>query len=380
MGLTHPPFSWDLRPGERPIAQILGTHGYETHLFGFQHISSNAARLGFDGIHCSTDPLAANVALGSNVLDTFRPFVRRVGDDRPLYMEVNLEEPHRPYNQGGATPDESRGVFIPGYLPAGLESRDEMAALQGAITHADDAVGQLLGELESSKLGGTTIIIFAADHGIAMPRAKCTLYDPGLEVALMLRWPGITTPATVPGEMVSHVDILPTVLEGLDLPVPTTVQGHSFLPVLTGETFSPRSVTYAEKTYHSYYDPMRAIRTDRFKYIRNFETNFLVEVPGDVQAGSIFRAHTDLYSSAEHPPVELYDLLDDPDEMHNLARHDRYAEVKRWLDSRLWSWMRDTDDPLLFGPIPSPASTRALEQQVPSAADPADVPENILPC
>ena len=66
--------------------------------------------------------------------------------------------------------------------------------------------------------------------------------------------------------------------------------------------------------------------------------------------------------------------------MYNLARHDRYAEVKRWLDSRLWSWMRDTDDPLLFGPIPSPASTRALEQQVPAAADPADIPENILPC
>jgi arylsulfatase A-like enzyme len=253
-----------------------------------------------------------------------------------------------------------------------------MAALQGAIQQADDAAGQLLDVLASSDLDGQTIVVFASDHGIAMPRAKCTLYDPGLQVALIVRWPGLSANGSTVDEMVSHVDILPTLLEGLNIPVPGNVQGHSLLPLLTGDEFAPRSVIHAEKNFHSYYDPMRAIRSDRFKFIRNFETNFQVEVPGDVQNSSIFRAHPELYSGGEHPPVELYDLQVDPWEQRNLARDDRFTEVRRWLDSRLWSWMRDTADPLLFGPIASPASRQALEQQA-SALSP-EVGESILPC
>jgi arylsulfatase A-like enzyme len=253
-----------------------------------------------------------------------------------------------------------------------------MAALQGAIVQADAAVGQLLNALSSCGLDHETIVVFASDHGIAMPRAKCTLYDPGLEVALIVRWPGVTEAGLTSRDIVSHVDILPTLLEGLDILVPGNVQGHSFLAVLTVNEFAPRSVIHAEKTYHSYYDPMRAIRTDRFKFIRNFETNFMVEVPGDVQAGSIFRAHPELYSGGEHPPAELYDLHDDPGELQNLARDEHLADVRRWLDSRIWSWMRDTGDPLLFGPIPSPASRQALEDSAVTLSP--DVPENILPC
>lgn len=378
MGLTHPPFSWDLGPNELHIAQILAAQGYDTHLFGFQHVSSSAARLGFDSIHCTGDPRASDVGLGCNVVDEFTPFVEAWDGGRPLYMEVNLEEPHRPYNQGGAEPDRSHGVFVPGYLPPGPESVDEMAALQGAILQADAAVGKLLNALDSSDLDGETIVVFASDHGIAMPRAKCTLYDPGLDVALIVRWPGLSTAGSAVDEMVSHVDILPTVLEGLNIPVPANVQGHSFLPVLMGDEFAPRSIIQAEKNFHSYYDPMRAIRTDRFKFIRNFETNFQVEVPGDVQNGAIFRAHPELYSGGEHPPVELYDLQEDPLEQRNLARDGRFTEVRRWLDSRLWSWMRETDDPLLFGPIPSPASKHALEQQA-LTLSPGES-ELILPC
>jgi arylsulfatase A-like enzyme len=106
---------------------------------------------------------------------------------------------------------------------------------------------------------------------------------------------------------------------------------------------------------------MRAIRTRRFKYIRNFETAFLVEVPGDVQQGMIFRHHTSLYSGAEHPPVELYDLEADPLEQHNLAGAEPLHEVESRLDSQLRTWMERTDDPLLRGPVPSPLWQQIME-------------------
>ena len=195
-----------------------------------------------------------------------------------------------------------------------------------------------------------------------MPRAKCTLYDAGIETALMARWPrGGMAEGRLVSEMISNVDVLPTILEAAGVSVPERIQGRSFLPLLRGETYLPRTEIYAEKTYHSYYDPMRAIRTERFKYIRNFETSFLVEVPGDVQQGIIFPRHTALYSGSEHPPTELYDLEVAPWEQGNLTGLGRVGEIERRLASQLQTWMEQTDDPLLSGPVPSPSLRQGME-------------------
>ncbi len=206
------------------------------------------------------------------------------------------------------------------------------------------------------------LVIFTTDHGLAMPRAKCTLYDPGIEIALLMRWPaGGLQSGRVIEDLVSNVDVLPTLLQNLGLPMPDDVQGRSFLPLPRGESIAGRAAVFAEKTFHSYYDPMRAIRTERHKYIRNFETSFAVEVPGDVQLGSIFREHVELYQGSQHPPTELYDLHSDPLEQCNLAGGESHVEIERELDSELWAWMEQTDDPLLAGPVVSPSYREALE-------------------
>jgi arylsulfatase A-like enzyme len=108
---------------------------------------------------------------------------------------------------------------------------------------------------------------------------------------------------------------------------------------------------------------MRAIRTERYKYIRNFEAAFLVEVPGDIQAGAIFRADPSRYVGATHPSVELYDLDADPLEQTNLAGDAALAAVERDLDDRLWRWMEETGDPLLDGPVPSPTYRQAIARR-----------------
>lgn len=363
MGLTHPPFNWNLRPDVLHITHMLGGAGYDRHLFGFQHVTTSVDRLAFDEFHGFDRVVGCyETAWGANVAARVAGFLQARQSSRPLYMEINLEEVHRPFDQGGSVPDEADGIFIPPYLPPGSEVREEMAALQGAIRQADRAVGEILAALDRAGMRDDTLVIFIADHGLAMPRAKCTLYDPGIEVALLVRWPaGSVCPGQVRPEMISNIDVLPTILEAAGAAPPPQVQGRSFLPLLRGDTYAPRTEIYAEKTYHSYYDPMRALRTERFKYIRNFEVCFAVEVPGDVQMGATFRAHVDLYHAAQHPPIELYDLHADPLEQHNLAGDLSFVEIERRLDSSLRAWMVETHDPLLRGPIPSPMGRRIWE-------------------
>ena len=118
---------------------------------------------------------------------------------------------------------------------------------------------------------------------------------------------------------------------------------------------------FRSKTFHSYYDPMRCVRTRRHKLIRNFEMAFAVEVPGDIQAGPIFRADPTRYSKDRASLVELYDLEADPLEQRNLAGTNDVAGIEERLSAELWRWMRETNDPLLNGPIASPRYRLAME-------------------
>lgn len=357
MGLAHDGFGWDLHPEERHIAGLLREQGFETHLFGLQHVTMRIERLGFGHVH--------RRGLGPAVAEDVEA-VLAMPTAKPRYLEINLEEPHRPYDQGGVGPEASAGVWIPPWLPDTEATREEMAALQGAVQAADGAIGRILAALDGAGLAENTLVVFTADHGLAMPRAKCTLYDPGIGVALIVRWPGggVRTGGTV-SPLISNIDVLPTLLEAIGAAVPEGVQGRSFLPLLRGGAYSPRDAIYAEKTFHSYYDPMRAVRTERYKYIRNFETTFLVEVPGDVQVGAIYRSELQRYVAATHPAVELYDLVADPLEQDDVAGQPVVAEVERELDARVWRWMEETGDPLLAGPVPSPAYRGSLATRSP---------------
>jgi arylsulfatase A-like enzyme len=362
MGLTHGGFGWDLNPDEKHAAAALAEHGYATHLFGLQHVTREVERLGFQQLHAAASGPEGSTGSSAapEVAAAFEAFLRYPRGNRPLYMEINFFEPHRPYQYGGVQPDTAKGVFVPAYLPQTAPAREEMAALQGAVGELDRAVGRVLDALDQAGLSKSTFVLFSSDHGLAMPRAKCTLYDPGIGIALIAR-PGGEAPAgRRVSQLVSNVDVLPTILEASGVPLPARLQGVSLLPLLGGEPVQPRDAVFAEKTFHSYYDPMRCIRTPRFKYIRNFETAFAVEVPGDVQQGAIFRSDPGRYSTDRDRMAELYDLLADPQEKENLAGSPAVADVEDDLDRRLWRWMEETQDPLLQGPIPSPRFQEAL--------------------
>jgi len=334
LGLAHQGFDWELDVPH--AATVFADAGFEPHLFGGQHVTLHPDRLGFRSM--SRDASAGGIQ-------------RLLESGSRLYIEINFDQTHRPYPE----PAANAIVEVPPFLPDIPEARGELAALQVAIERMDAAAGAVLDALDRSGRAGNAIVVFTTDHGLAMPRAKCTLYDPGLEVALLIRWPQGELRGTRP-EMVSNIDVLPTLLQAAGVQIPPGVQGHSLLAGGAG-----RDAIFAEKTFHSYYDPMRCIRTETHKLIRNFETGFAVEVPGDIQAGATFRADPSRYSTDRPQVVELYDLEADPLEKTNLAGRADVRDLEHALSEELWSWMRETDDPLLLGPVASPRYRLAME-------------------
>ena len=357
LGLAHDPFNWRLHADEVHLAAYLRDAGYETAHVGIQHVTAwdaDAVRaLGFEHAWQGHDDTAQVVADAVGFLSRDHP--------RPFFLNIGFFDPHRDHT-GGFTlspPDDSLGVDIPSYLPATPEARRECAALQGAIRTLDNAVGAIWRALEANRLVDDTWFVFTTDHGLAMPRAKCTMYDPGLEAALLMIAPALGLQGgRVINEMISHVDFVPTVLDGLGLPLPKRLHGWSYWPLLQGREYQPRKHIFASKTYHTAYEPQRAIRSARHKLILNLEVD-IINVPADIQHSPIYLQMIDTLAR-ERPQVELYDLRDDPGETQNLAGLAAAEAIERDLLDSLLDWMRVTDDPILRGPISSPYYDKAM--------------------
>lgn len=374
MGLTHRNFAWDLNPDERHLGQVLRDAGYTTALIGVHHESRVgdpdrvAKRCGMD-IYI---PQAHGDVTADRALDHL---AERARDQRPFYLQLGFDEPHRVSARQRAEPDymgfigdylepdAERGVEVPPWLRDTPGTRAEVAELQGAIRYVDRQIGRVLSGLRELGLEEDTLLVFTPDHGVALPRAKCSLYDPGLSVALIVRFP---RRGWVGGrrqdELVSNVDLFPTILDAIGLPIDPRVQGQSFAALLDGADYAARECVFGEMTYHDYYDPVRCVRTARHKLIVNFSA-----APSFMNPSQSWRPRSEpvvppVPSVDYHPLVELYDLAADPWERQNLADDPAQADVRRDLLARLLAWMRSTEDPLLEGAITSPMHRWAVGQ------------------
>ena len=355
MGLCHADFAWDLYPAERHLAGILREAGYHTALIGHQHERRQPSEHDFAEI--SAPGFCEKVA-GRSV-----EHLRAVADgDQPFYMQIGFIEPHRKFDIGGATPDNSKGVTVPDYLVDDDSARAEFAGYQGAIRKMDAAVGTILESLDTLGLRENTITIFTSDHGIPFPRAKCSLYDPGLAVPFMIRWPrGGWTGGRAQEELISNIDYVPTLLDALGIPVADDVQGRSFLGLLNGRSYQPRPEIFGEMTYHDYCDPRRCIRTENHKLIANFTMAPFFMDPSQSWRRATITKHPQDPPCAYHPSIELYDISKDRLEFADLAGAPEYAGVQKDLMRRLMSWMKETADPLLEGIPNSPMHDRTIE-------------------
>lgn len=363
MGLAHG--DWELHDDERILPHYLSDAGYETHLFGLQHISQDTDRLRYDHIHSEgnlypgVSPTVHQANRARNVASVVASFLERGGFDAPFFASVGFFECHRTEEETGRfgfhgaqydfdDPDEIQPLP---YLPDRRGLRHDLAEMRGMVYAIDDAVGTILDAIEEAELADETVVVFTTEHGIAFPRAKGSCYDAGLEAALVLRVPDVADDGRRYDELLSNVDVLPTLLELVGIDVPDEIEGRSFLGLLTDREYDPRERVFAEMSWHDLYNPVRAIRTERYKYIRSFWRLPKVYLPKDIFASESGREVRERYCIPTRPYEELYDLRDAPQEDDNVAFEPRYQDVRESLSRQLYEWMDETDDPLLDGPI-----------------------------
>lgn len=342
-GLAHHGFEY--HDDVRTLPQILGENGWYSTLFGMQHESSDPQRLGFDEFDISDSECDYVVARSQQWLRTVAADEQRW--QQPFLLTAGFFETHRPYPPEDYVHADPKSVSVPAFLPDARPVREDLAGLLGSITKADAAVGRLLDTLAELGLDRSTWVVFVTDHGLAFPRAKSTLYSEGTGVALIVRPPtdrNITP--FVYDDLFSGVDLTPTLLDLLGVGIPEAVEGFSHAEAITGiASATVREEAFAEKTYHDNFDPIRAIRTDRYSYIENYADRPALSLPLDIRDSPSARA---LDGSQDLPraPRELYDLLADPLELNNLIDDPRVADVLADLRERLNRWRTDTADVL----------------------------------
>jgi len=248
---------------------------------------------------------------------------------------------------------DPEAVKVPPYFPDTWKVREAIARMYTNVEQSDKQLGELLKQLEQDGLAENTIVFHWSDHG-PMPRGKRWPYDSGIHVPLIVRWPGHLKPGSVSEDLVSTIDLGPTVLSLADIEIPLHMQGE---PFLGPRAKPPRDCVYATRDRHDEsYDMVRAVRDKRFKYIRHYYpgTPYLSWIPYR-NRHPIMQEMWRLYLAGKlegpqllmfqrRPAEELYDTKDDPHEVNNIAKDPKYElEIKR-LRKTLDKWLLDVGD------------------------------------
>ena len=363
-GLASEYYGFTLDDYSKHLANYLREHGYTTALAGVNHV----ARGPWHDIREDYDTVLNLDDIGrpDNVSTVVRATeYLKEPHDKPFFLAVGIQEPHRnnphPHvytSQWEEEPEDIDPRYCQPFphLPNNDATRRETANYKQGVEIMDRKMGQVLDALDAAGLADDTLVICTTDHGPGMTEMKCTLTDRGTGVMLILRGPkGMPElrGGRVTDELVSQLDLYPTICELLDIPKPDWLQGVSLASMLRGEASDVRDEIFTEQNWHANYRPLRAIRTRRYKYIRRFNPD---EVRGVDEGPAEWMLGEYGYRERPHPTEELYDLIFDPNEADNLADSPEHRDVIQDLRERLATWMSETDDALLQDGIPEPPS------------------------
>ena len=298
-----------------------------------------------------------------------RAFIQR-DKNQPWLLSYCSNDPHGPWTRGPKYDPAS--LTVPPYMHDNSDTRSQLAAYFSEITQLDSQVGELMKVLDQTGQRDSTLVLFVSEQGCSMPfGGKWSLYDTGVRVSAILRYPPVVKPGTRSTALMQYVDVVPTLIElaGGD---PSKIDtgcadahgqrgfdGRSFVSVLQGETTTLREHVYAQHTtvgvngFKEPY-PSRMVRDTRYKLIRNLAPENIFTI-GGIHKGQPIEswqrdAKTDpkLASRVQwlfkRPGEELYDLESDPFEMNNLAADPARAEIKARLQKELDAWMQQQGD------------------------------------
>jgi arylsulfatase A-like enzyme len=309
---------------------------------------------------------------GSEVgLAQFREFLDLKPAEKPFFLQLCSNDPHRPLNTYGPVKHDPMKITLPAHYPDTQLVREDFARYYDEIAHFDVLFGEVMAELEKRGLASNTIVVFMGDNGASQFRGKGTLFEFGIRVPLLVRWPGKVKPGSSSKELISGEDLAPTLLEAVGLPVPREMTGKSFAQLLRGEPFEGRQFVFAERGAHGTnlpgnsadFDLGRMVVSKTHKLIYNAlgelpywpvdfaRDAFWQELVQRHQARTLEAKFEQLYFAAPRPMFELFDLANDPREFTNLAGNQEAAGVERELKAALQEWMILQRD---FMPLPVP--------------------------
>lgn len=349
------------------IATLLNAAGYHTGLIGKLHVNPESAfPFDYRGIPSS------NFSREQGAED-YRDAAKEFWDEsegRPWFLSVNFPDAHLPFirQTGGrpATPQTGDDVKM---LPwVGADSprlREIMADYYNCMSRLDEWVGMLFEELERTGEAENTMIIYFGDHGAQFPRGKCTVFEGGLRIPLIVKWPGQMQPGSVREELTSTLDIVPTIVAATGIKSPPNLTGHALQPLLNGETPNAwREYVFAMTTgsFPRACFVQQSVRDDRYHLIssprpgtRNYQSeayldpnhwHYVISGLRPDERAAVTPQMEAVFKRWQRPPrYQLFDLENDPYELVNLADDEVYGAIKTRLIGALETWQLETRDP-----------------------------------
>jgi len=330
-------------PGE------LKKNGYYTVASGKWHMGPNI-RSDFD--------MVDDKEVGNGGHKNWVNIVKERPKDKPFFLWFAAHDAHRSWHAddfGTAhNPEES---VIPPYLVDALGTRQDLASYYNEIQRLDHYLGLVRDELNNQGIHENTLIIFMADNGRPFPRAKTRVYDSGMKTPFIISWPnGQKSRDLESNSMISVIDIAPTFLELAGIEPSPSFQGISFAKTIKNQSGEHRNYVFAEHNWHDYEAHERMVRTKHFMYVINNRPQFPNQGPADSNrsssytdlkeirdSGKLSAAQADVFLSPR-PLEELFNCLDDPEQLSNIASNENYSDILEDLRSVMQQWIMETGD------------------------------------
>ena len=357
-------FGGHIHKGTRTMAHHFRDLGYQTANFGKFSKHPNRA-FPYEVVNKKWSPKDHDAGLAEQV----DAFLENRDAKRPLFLQINTADTHMPWVENKKF--DLATLTVPPHLVDTQETRDALADYYTSIETLDATVGRMTAILDKNGYRDNTLLIYTSDHGPNFAFAKWCLYDEGIRIPLIVRWPGAVQPKSSTDAMVSHADLMPTMIEAAGKKAPADIDGRSFVDVLSGKKNEHRKFIFSSHTgnnqrypvWKANWTPARAIRTRTHKYIVNLNPDyeFICHITGcgpDRQPSAWHPywdsweklAETDAVAKARvkhfqhRPQHELYDLSKDPFEKRNVADDPANAELLGSLQAALANWRKAQGD------------------------------------
>lgn len=344
--------------------EALRDKGYYTALSGKHHMKSVAPKAGqqprpkaFDHVDVGRQP---NDSSGSA---NWLSVIQNRPKDQPFFCWFASYDAHRGWdadrqwhaNKYGPM-HQAEDVVVPPFLIDDQQTREDLASYYNEVTRFDYRIGVVVDELKKQGVLDNTLIFVLADNGRPFPRAKTRLHDSGMKTALVAHWPKGIAWTGASDQLVSVIDLAPTILSAAGCKLPTSFQGVDMQPLFQNKSATTREYAFSEHNWHDYEAFGRSVRHGDYMYLINRRPYLAWQGPADSvrspshkalldgkKAGDLNAAQADVFASPR-PAVALFNVKKDPHQLTNLAGQPEFTTTQAELHKALEAWMEQTKD------------------------------------